>query len=64
MSQLKTFSVRVHQLSQSRPINRDGVVNAYTKDGLYCLLLLDGTVKKYPLCNIFEITEENQKGGE
>ena len=44
--------------SQSKPIKREGVVNAYTKDGLYCLYMADGTVKKYPMVNIWEITEE------
>lgn len=44
-------------LSASKPIRRNNVINTYTKDGLYCVLMSDGIVKKYPLCGIFEITE-------
>lgn len=50
------IKVKIHLLSQSNPIIRTAL-NAYTKDGLYCLYLEDKTVKKYPLVNIFEITE-------
>lgn len=49
--------IHVHMINQALPTKRGNVVNAYTKDNLYCLLLDDGNVKKYPLCNIFEIVE-------
>ena len=53
--------IAIHLLSQSIPIVRENVVNAYTKDGLYCLLLvdLDGRkfIEKYPLVNIFRVRE-------
>lgn len=52
------MNIKIHMLSASKPIIRKNVNNSYTKDGLYCVMLEDGTVKKYPLCNIFEITEE------
>lgn len=51
------MTVYIHLLSQSKPIKRENVLNAYTKDGLYCIYLEDGSVKKYPLCNIYEIKE-------
>ena len=50
------MTVQIHLLSQSIPIIRENVVNAYTKDGLYCVALED-SVEKYPLVNIFKITE-------
>jgi hypothetical protein len=53
----ETSTIKIHMNSQSKPIVRKKVVNLYTKDGLYCVYLEDGTVKKYPLVNIFEIEE-------
>lgn len=58
MSKKDLMTVKIHMQSQSHPIVRNNVKNAYTKDGLYCLYLSDGTVKKYPMCNIFEVTEQ------
>lgn len=43
-------------LSQSKPIKRDGVINTYTKDGMFCLYMT-GSVEKYPMVNIFKVTE-------
>lgn len=42
---------------QSKPVVRKDVLNAYTKGNLYCLMFED-TVEKYPLVNIFRITEQ------
>ena len=52
------MTIYIHLFSQSKPIKRENVINAYTKDGLYCIYLEGGLVKKYPMCNIYEITEE------
>ncbi|AAQ64095.1 hypothetical protein KVP40.0024 [Vibrio phage KVP40] len=49
--------IAVHLLSQAKPVVHEHVKNAYTKDGLYCLMMKDGMVYKYPLINIFRITE-------
>lgn len=49
--------VNIHMQSQSRPVEREDVLNAYTKDGLYCLCYEDGIVEKFPMCNIFAIAE-------
>ena len=51
------MQVEVHLLSQSKPIVYNNVKNAYTKDGLYCIYKEEGFVDKFPLVNIFRITE-------
>jgi len=51
------MKIEIHLLSQSRSIIYKKVKNAYTKDGLYCILKGDGFVDKYPLINIFRIRE-------
>jgi hypothetical protein len=51
------MTVKVHLLSQSQAMVFENVINAYTKDGLYCILKSDKTVSKFPLCNIFRIDE-------
>jgi len=50
------MKVSVHLVSQSKPIEYPDIKNTYTKDGLFCLYS-DGQVEKYPLVNIFPITE-------
>lgn len=55
------MTILIHMNQQSKPIIRKHVMNAYTKGNLYCVYFKNGDVKKYPLCNIFEITE-NYKG--
>ena len=49
--------VSVHLLSQARPVQYQVVDNAYTKDGLYCVLLANAWVHKYPMTNIFRVEE-------
>lgn len=51
------MKIEVHLLSQSKPIVYNDIINAYTKDNLYCVYTESGVVK-YPLCNIFRIKEE------
>lgn len=50
------MKTEIHLLSQSQPIIREGVLNTYTKGGLFCLMFEDH-VEKYPLCQIFRIKE-------
>lgn len=51
------MKLKVHLLSQARPIEYEDVTNEYTKDGLFCVYM--GTVvHKYPLVNIFRVVEE------
>jgi hypothetical protein len=49
--------VDIHLYSQSNPVSHTGVRNAYTKDGLYCVMLADGSVYKYPVVHIFRVRE-------
>lgn len=51
------MKIKVHLLSQSQPIVYDNVKNAYTKDGMYCIYKEDNTVDKFPMVNIFRVTE-------
>lgn len=52
------MKVEIHMNEQSKPIVRENVKNAYTKGGMYCCYLITNIVEKYPLCNIFKVTEE------
>jgi hypothetical protein len=51
------MTILIHLTTQSNPITRHDIKNAYTKGSLYCVKLEDGRVEKYPLCNIFRIEE-------
>lgn len=51
------MNIEVHLLSQSQPMRYDDVKNAYTKDGMYCMLLDNGDVIKFPMVNIFRVKE-------
>lgn len=51
------MKVSVHLLSQSQPIEYTGVVNAYVKEGMYCILLAAHVVHKYPMVCIFRVVE-------
>lgn len=52
----KPMHVVIHLNEQSQPIRRDAD-NTYTKGGMFCVLLPDRTVEKYPLVNIFRVAE-------
>jgi hypothetical protein len=49
--------VAVHLLHQSEPVVRENVRNTYQKGDLYCLMLADGSVEKYPLIHLFRAVE-------
>lgn len=49
--------VKIHLLSQSEPQKFIGIKNTYTKDGMYCIMLIDEVVYKYPMVNIFRVIE-------
>lgn len=51
------MNVEVHLNSQSQPVKRENVRNTYTKDGLYCVMVDDEHVLKFPVVNIFRIKE-------
>lgn len=49
--------IKVHLISQSKPIEHKEIVNTYIKEGMYCLLVTNNEVYKYPMCNIFRVIE-------
>jgi hypothetical protein len=49
--------IKVHLLSQSKPIEYNDVENSYTKDGMYCIYTKENKVHKYPMVNIFRVEE-------
>jgi len=51
------MKVTIHLYSQSQPVEIVDARNTYTKDGLYCVMLQDGTVHKFPYQHIFRIKE-------
>lgn len=51
------MQVQIHLMSQSQPIERTAS-NTYTKDGMFCVFLPNGSVEKYPLVNIFRVSED------
>lgn len=51
------MKIQVHLYSQSQPCEFDNIRNAYTKDGLYCVMQFDGAVYKFPVIHIFRIKE-------
>lgn len=55
---LNNMKISVHLASQSKPKKYKDVVNTYTKDGMYCVLLKNDIVHKYPMCNIFRVEED------
>jgi hypothetical protein len=50
------MQIEIHLNEQSQPIKLEGIENAYTKGGMYCVLNASG-VTKYPMCNIFRVKE-------
>jgi hypothetical protein len=52
------MNVEVHLTSQSQPIKYSNVINTYTKDGLYCLLLDTNKVHKFPVSTVFRFIED------
>ena len=51
------MTVSVHLKEQSEPITRHDIANTYQKGSLFCVLHLNGEVEKFPLADIFRITE-------
>jgi hypothetical protein len=47
----------VHLLEQSEPCEFSGVRNTYQKGDLFCVMLANGDVYKFPLAHIFRIKE-------
>lgn len=52
------MKIEIHLLSQAKPKVYENAVNAYTKDGMYCVYLEDRKVHKFPMVNIFRVVED------
>jgi len=53
------MKVTIHLLTQSLPIVRTNVKNAYEKGSFYCIMLQDREdVEKFPIMHIFRVKEE------
>jgi hypothetical protein len=52
------MKVKIKLQKTSQPPNYDNVENTYQKGDFYCIYLADETVKKFPIQDIFSITED------
>jgi hypothetical protein len=50
--------VSIELKETSQVIVREDVINSYTKGPLFCIYRKGGSVEKYPLTNIWRITED------
>lgn len=53
--------IKIRLKHTSQPICFTHVVNAYQKGSFYCVYLNEGTVKKYPIVDIFNVEETYDK---
>ena len=51
--------VTVHLYTQSQPIEFKHVRNTYQKGDLFCVMLDEGLVHKFPLQHIFRVVERS-----
>ena len=51
------MKVKIRLVETSQPLEFDDVKTTYTKGLLYCVLMNDNIVKKYPIDHIFDIEE-------
>lgn len=52
------MKVTIHLQYQSQPLIYSDVKNCYQKGSLYCVLLEDESIHKFPINNIFRIIEK------
>ena len=52
------IKTKIELLTTSQPIERDDVLNTYTKDGLYCVQRSRDVVEKFPVDQLFRVTED------
>lgn len=52
------MKVKLKLSKTSQPIEYDNVENTYQKGSFYCIYLGNEEVKKYPISNIFSVTED------
>ena len=51
------MKVSVHLYTQAQPVHLSDVRNTYQKGDLFCVMLKDNSVHKFPLQHIFRIIE-------
>jgi len=56
------INVKISLTETSQTIEHDAK-NTYTKGPFYCVYMPDGTVFKYPVSNIWRVTEEYGDSG-
>lgn len=54
---MSSINVKVELLTTSQPLLLKAK-NTYTKDGLFCVYLDGGQVQKFPVSNLFRVTED------
>lgn len=52
------MKVTIYLKETSQPLVFENVANTYTKGLLYCIYINHSLIHKFPLSNIFKITEE------
>lgn len=57
------MKVEVHLKEQSQPVVIEDVRNTYQKGDLFCVMLNSRLVRKFPLADIFQITEHPATAG-
>jgi hypothetical protein len=51
------YEVQIELRETSQPLVYRGVENVYTKGPLLCVLFIGGMVIKFPLANVWRVTE-------
>ena len=51
------MKVLIHMKDAAKPIERQAL-NTYIKDAMFCVFLDGNKVEKYPLSNIWRVTED------
>jgi hypothetical protein len=59
-NKINTKTIKICLISAINPIILENVVKNYPDDVLYNVYLDTDTIKRYPLCNIYEIEEYSQ----
>ena len=55
------MKIQIQRNETSQPLVYDGVLNAYTKGLMYCVLIEKDGVRvthKFPLCSLFRVIED------
>lgn len=61
ISTTEFLRIKVHMKDQSMPVEHMSVKNTYVKGPFYCVYCHDEMVYKYPVENIWRVTETTEK---